>query len=374
MAVAERLRRSIRDGDVCARLGGDEFAILLAGTSASVPVAERILADLRSRFQIGGHEVFISVSIGIASGREEAATLLRNADLAMYHAKRSGADCYARFEPHMHAARLSRLGLDAELRGAVERAEFELHYQPVFELCSGRIAALEALLRWRHPARGLVGPLEFIPVAEETGLIVEIGRWVLIQACSQLAEWWVQMPLAVSINVSGRELQTPDYAGAVEEAINGAFPSSALIFELTETAPLKAAANVRATLHSIKELGARLALDDFGTGYSSLLTLSELPIDLLKIARPFVHAADCAGSKAAALLAGMLALGRHLGLTTVAEGIECSQQLEILVRLGCELGQGYLLGRPLDAAHTTELLLTERAREAGSENRDRPAD
>ena len=217
VAVAERLRRCIRDGDVCARLGGDEFAVLLAGAADPVPVAERILAALRSHFQLGGHDVFISVSIGIASGREEAETLLRNADVAMYHAKRAGADRYARFEPHMHAARLSRLGLDTELRGAVERAEFELHYQPMFELDSGRIVAVEALLRWRHPSRGLVAPAEFIPVAEETGLIVEIGRWVLTEVCSQAAAWSTELPLAVSLNVSVRELQAPDYATAVAE-------------------------------------------------------------------------------------------------------------------------------------------------------------
>ena len=194
---------------------------------------------------------------------------------------------------------------------------------------------------------------------------MEIGRWVLRQVCSQAAAWWSPLPLAVSLNVSVRELQTPDYATAVADAIGGRFPASALIFELTETAPLQDARDALVTLHSIKELGARLALDDFGTGYSSLLTLSRLPVDLLKIARPFVEAAGRGSSKASELLAGILDLAGHLGLTAVADGIERSEQHDVLVRLGCRLGQGYLLGRPLDVAHTTELLLAERAGSSG---------
>src|ERR1017187_8554566 len=362
MAVAEGLRRCIREGDVCTRLGGDEFAVLLADPSDPAAVAERIIKSLRSRFQIGEHEVFVSASVGIASGREEADILLRNADVAMYHAKRAGADRYARFKPSMHAARLSRPGLDTELRLAVERGEFELHYQPIFELNTGRIAALEALLRWHHPARGLVAPLEFIPVAEETGLILEIGRWVLTQACSQFAAWWREIPLAISINVSVAELQTAGYTAAAEQAIAGAFPPSALIFELTETARLQDARGAMATLHSIKDLGSRVALDDFGTGYSSLLNLSHIPVDLLKIPRPFIEAAGRGGHDTSSLLAGILGLGRHLGLMTVGEGIERPQEHALLVDLGCDLGQGFLLGRPLDAVHTTELLMTEHAK------------
>jgi diguanylate cyclase (GGDEF)-like protein len=356
-AVADRLRRCVRDRDVCARLGGDEFAILLSARSDAEAVSRRIVASLERGFEIAGHEVFVSVSVGIASGRDRAATLLRNADVAMYHAKRAGTGGVARFEPHMHAALLSRLGLDTELRRAVERGEFELHYQPLFTLRSGRISGFESLVRWRHPERGLVPPLQFIPVAEETGLIVEIDRWVMEEACRQFARWWRGSPLAISFNASMRDLQQPGFAAAVERAIGGRFPSSALILEVTETAQLEDAPGALAALHEVKELGARVALDDFGTGYSSLLSLSQLPVDLLKVARPFLEAAGPGANKATGLLAGMIALGSHLGLITVAEGIETPVQHELLRELGCDVGQGYLLGRPLNATRATELLV-----------------
>jgi diguanylate cyclase (GGDEF)-like protein len=355
ISVAERLRHATRGHDVCARLGGDEFAVLLAGTAEAERVAERIIRAFKRPFEVAGHVVFVSVSIGIASGREEAETVLRNADVAMYRAKRAGGARYQRFEPSMHAALVSRLDLDTELRRAVERGEFELHYQPLFDLESGRIAALESLVRWRHPVRGLVPPIEFVPVAEENGLIAELGRWVLAEACRQFAVWWRQTPLAISVNVSMRELQLPGYAAAVEQAI-GSFPSSALILEVTESVRMEDAPNVLASLREIRELGVRVALDDFGTGYSSLLTLAHLPIDLLKIPRPFLPPAGGEDPSAAGLLAGIVGIGQHLGLATVAEGIELPEQHALLSELGCDLGQGYLLGRPADAARTTELL------------------
>jgi diguanylate cyclase (GGDEF)-like protein len=361
IAVAERLRHCVRDGDLCARLGGDEFAVLLADGSNPVGVAERIIDALQRRFQIDEHEVFISASVGIATGREEAETLLRNADMAMYHAKRVGGGRYQRFEPSMHAALVSRLGLDAELRRAVERGEFVLHYQPVVELSSGRIRGFEALVRWRHPVRGLVAPLEFIPVAEENGLIGEIGRWVLEQACSQLALWWDESPLTVGVNVSIRELQEPDYAEAVRRAIGDRFPPSALIIELTESARLEDSTSALTGLHALKRLGARVALDDFGTGYSSLLNLAHVPVDALKIPRPFLEAALSGGRTSSALLPAMLEMARRLGLTTVVEGIERPRHHALVVELGCEFGQGYLLGRPVDAAGADELLRAERA-------------
>ena len=354
IAVADRLRTASRAQDVCARLGGDEFAVLLVGADEPERVAERIIEVLNRPFEISGHVVFVSVSIGIATGRDEAETVLRNADVAMYRAKRAGGRRYERFEPSMHAALVSRLDLDTELRRAVERDEFELHYQPLFDLQSGRIAALESLVRWRHPVRGLVAPLEFIPVAEETGLIAELGRWVLAEACRQFAIWWRETPLGISVNVSMRELQIPEYAAAVEQAIRS-FPPSALILEVTESARMEDTPNVLASLRKIRDLGVRVALDDFGTGYSSLLNLAHLPIDLLKIPRPFLPARpDDAGARG--LLAGIVGIGHHLGLTTVAEGIELPEQHALLIELGCDLGQGYLLGRPADAAHTTELL------------------
>lgn len=356
LAVAERLQRCVRDGDVCARLGGDEFGVLLGEGSDADAVARRIIRELQSRFVVNGHEVFIGVSIGIAGGREDGAVLLRNADVAMYHAKRAGTGRYEHFRPSMHAALLTRLGLDSELRRAVEREEFELHFQPLFNLRSGTVAAFESLIRWRHPVRGLVSPLKFIPVAEETGLIVEIDRWVLAEACRRFSAWWRTAPLSITVNTSMRDLRQPGFAAQVEQAIAGAFPPSALILEVTESARLEDAPGALSSLHMVKELGVRVGLDDFGTGYSSLLSLSQLPVDLLKVARPFLQAVGSAGPKASGLLAGMVALGRHLGLVTVAEGIETAEQHELLIDLGCDLGQGYLLGRPTDATGAAELV------------------
>jgi diguanylate cyclase (GGDEF)-like protein len=364
-AVAERLQGCIREGDVCARLGGDEFAIVLTGASDPNALADRIIDVLESSFPVDGHEVFIGVSVGIAGGREDPETLLRNADVAMYHAKRTGTGRRQRFEPRMHEALLSRLDLESELRRAVDRGEFELHYQPLYDLRSGRIAAFESLVRWRHPVRGLVAPIEFIPLAEETGLIVEIGRWVLAQACAQFAAWWREAPIAITVNAAMRELQEPDYAATVERAIGGAFPSCALIIEVTETARLQDAPSALASLHALKELGVRTALDDFGTGYSTLLNLSRLPVDVLKVAKPFVDAVGGEGRDPAGLLAGILSLGRHLGLTTVAEGIERPDQRDLLVALGCDLGQGFLLSRPLGATAAGELLAVDRMDRSG---------
>jgi diguanylate cyclase (GGDEF)-like protein len=361
-AVAERLVHCVRDADTCARLGGDEFAVLLAGGGDPVAVAERIIDALQRRFQIGEHDVSISVSVGIASGREQAETLLRNADVAMYQAKRAGAGRYTHFEPGMHATLVSRLELVTDLRRATERGQFEMHYQPMFDLRSGKIAALEGLVRWRHPTRGLVEPVEFIPVAEETEMILDIGRWVLEHGCSQLAAWRRETPLALSLNVSTRELQQPGYAATVQDAIGGAFPPSALILEITERVPLEDAPGVLATLHALKELGVRVALDDFGTGYSTLLNLTRLPVDLLKIAKPFLDAVDRDVRNPAGLLAGIIGLGQHLGVMTVAEGIERPEQRDVLIQSGCDFGQGYLLGRPLDAGAAAQLISAERPR------------
>ena len=359
VAVAERLKGCVRDGDVAARVGGDEFAVLLLGHSDPEALAKRIIDALGRRYQIGANEVFVGVSVGIVRGRDDAETLLRHADVAMYHAKRSTTSSYAQFEPRMQAARSSRLKLDGELRRAIDRAEFELHYQPLYDLRSGRIAAVEGLVRWRHPERGLVAPLDFIPFAEEAGLIVDIGRWVLEHGAAQLAIWWRDTPVAMSVNASTRELARADYADGVRRALaGGAFPPSALILEVTEREPLEDVPGVIESLHAVSELGARLALDDFGTGYSTLVNLAHLPIDILKIAKPFVDTPGRDGSPVG-LLGGIIALGQHLGLTTVAEGIEQPEQRALLIELGCDLGQGYFFGRPIDAAQTTELLAAD---------------
>jgi diguanylate cyclase (GGDEF)-like protein len=361
VAVAQRLRGCVRDGDVCARVGGDEFAVLLTGATDPEMVARRIIESLSKRFPIGTNELFLSGSVGIASGRDEPETLLRHADVAMYHAKRAGTTHYARFEPSMQAALVSRLELDGEVRRAIERDELELHYQPLYDLRSGAIAWFEGLLRWRQPVRGLVAPLDFVPLAEASGIIVEIGRWVLEHGSRQLEDWWREAPIALSLNVSTRELRAPGYTEAVRQAIDRSFPPSALILEVTEREPISEVHGVLETLNAIKALGVRLALDDFGTGYSTLLNLSNLPIDILKIAKPFLDPPAREQRNPDGLLAGIVGFGRHLGLTTVAEGIERPDQRTLLAELGCDLGQGFLLGPPLDAAGASALLAAERA-------------
>jgi diguanylate cyclase (GGDEF)-like protein len=359
VAVAERLMGAIRDADLCARVGGDEFAVLLGGQTDPAAMAERIIAVLQHGFQFGENEVFVSVSVGIGSGREDAETLLRQADEAMYHAKRSGAGSYLQFEPSMHVALVSRLMLGTELRGAIEREEFELYYQPVVDLRSGKIVAMEGLVRWRHPTRGLMAALDFIPIAAQAGMIIEIGRWVLENGCSQLEAWWRETPIALSLNVSTRELQQPGYAESVRAAIHGRFPPSALILEVTEREPLDGVPGVLETLRALKELGVRIALDEFGAGHSTLLNLTHLPVDLIKVAKPFLDDVGRRDGNPAGLLAGIISLARHLGLTTVAVGIERLDQRDLLTDLDCDLAQGHLLGRPLDAAGAERLLTAD---------------
>jgi diguanylate cyclase (GGDEF)-like protein len=353
LAVGERLRSCVRGGDTCARVGGDEFAVLLGSGVDAELVAERIIDTLQRRFEISGHELFIDVSVGIASGSADAEALLRNADVAMYEAKRRGGGRHLRFEPGMHGALVARLDLDAELRRALERGELELRYQPIVDLRSGAITAFEALLFWRHPRRGLLARDEFLPLAEEIGLRPEIGRWALHAACAQLAAWRGAQapgsPLAVSIDVSLGELEAPGFAAGVEEAIGGAFPPSALMLALTDTRALADATSAREALRALRQRGTRVALGDFGRGSPSLLDLTRLPVDVLGIAPPFVEAIGPDGHDASGVLGAIVALGRHLGMTTVATGIERPEQRAHLVEVGCELGQGYLFGRPLDA-------------------------
>jgi EAL domain-containing protein (putative c-di-GMP-specific phosphodiesterase class I) len=259
----------------------------------------------------------------------------------------------------MHAALVSQLTLGTELRRAIDRDEFELYYQPIVDLRSGKIVAMEGLLRWRHPTRGLVAALDFIPIAAQTGMIIEIGRWVLEHGCSQLAAWWRETPIALSLNVATRELQPPGYAESVRAAIRGRFPPSALILEVTEREPLENGAGVLESLHAVKQLGARVALDEFGAGHSTLLNLAHLPVDLVKVAKPFVDDVGRADRNPAGLLAGIMSLARHLDLTIVAVGVERPDQRDLLADLDADLAQGYLLGRPLDAAGAERLLTAD---------------
>jgi diguanylate cyclase (GGDEF)-like protein len=360
--VARRLSDCLRRSDTAARIGGDEFAILLGdiGNPGRAPrVAERVIAALGEPFNVLGREVFVSASIGIAYGQDDAQSLLRNADVAMYRAKRSGeAGAYATFEPSMHAAVVERLEMEADLRRAIERNELVLHYQPIVELATGRVAGLEALLRWAHPRRGLVMPFEFIPLAEETRLIVELGRWVLQEACRQAAQWRDDPQTGrpwVSVNLSGLQLLDGNIEADVAAALAAAgLEPEGLTLEITETVLVQDVAAAVDRLENLRALGVSIAIDDFGTGYSSLRYIRRFPADMLKIAKPFVDGLH--DETDAALVRTIIALADSLGLRTVAEGIEDSEQLARLRDLGCTLGQGYLFARPVAPEDATELL------------------
>ena len=364
VAVAERLRTCLRDADTAARLGGDEFAILLEEIEEAGPalVAQRVLDTLHAPFVLSGREVFVNASIGIAVGsvQQDANELLRDADAAMYVAKTNGKGRFETFAPAMHDAVMERLTLQVELQRAVEQQEFTIQYQPIVELDSGRITGVKALIRWQHPVRGQMPPARFIPLAEQTGLIVPIGRWVLQQACQQAQRWHTQHPttppLGVSVNLSARQLQhpglVPDVAAAL--AVSGVDPGS-LTLEITESVLVHDTEATITVLGKLKTLGVRLAIDDFGTGYSSLNYLQRFPVDILKIDKSFIDGV-AKGAEASTVARAITKLGHSLGLETVAEGIEEPEQQAAISAMGCLQGQGYHFARPLDADAITQLL------------------
>ncbi len=362
-AVAERFRGALRPEDTISRLGGDEFAILLDPTDPALVelVAERLVDALRSPFEVGGKQVHLAGSIGIAMSSPEtqsADELLRNADVAMYTAKGRGKGRVERFEASMHTAALNRLELRADLERALDRGEFRLRYQPVFDLQQGRLSGFEALIRWRHPERGEVMPGDFIPLAEETGLIVPIGHWVLVQAARQAQAWNATglRPLHVSVNISPRQVREDSITDSVRHALTASgLDPARLIVELTESGLMQ---DDEGRLHELKSLGVHIALDDFGTGYSSLSYLSRFPIDVLKIDQSFVAQIQ-AGTTEPALVRSVIQLGAAMNLHTVAEGIEQPEQLERLRELGVDYGQGYLLARPLDPIAATRLVVAD---------------
>jgi len=376
--AARRLTTCVRDSDLIARLGGDEFAVLVEDADDLDDVrqmAERIAAALGRPFMLGGKEVFVSASIGIARthGTETSDELVRNADVAMYVAKSRGKGQYVFFEPRMHAAALERLVVEADLRQAIEREEFFLQYQPIVLLDTGEIIGAEALVRWCCRERGTVPPGVFIPIAEETGLISAIGRWVLKRACRTAYQWEQERghPMRITVNLSGRQLQEPDVVDDVRLALaeSGLNPKH-LVLEITESMLMQNTELSMARLNALKALGVSLAIDDFGTGYSSLSYLQRYPIDILKIDKAFVDVIDKAGD-GPVLASAIIALGETLRMNTVAEGIETEQQRRELIQLGCELGQGYLFAPPLDAEDFWKILLTRGARTYEAKQRHR---
>jgi diguanylate cyclase (GGDEF)-like protein len=355
--VGQRLLGAIRDVDTAARLGGDEFAVLVeecAGTKAAGALAERLLDGLRPAFTVGGKDVSIAAAIGVAVsalGQEEAPDLLRNADLAMYQAKVSGTGRSRIYEPGMHTAVMKRLDLESEMRRGIERGEFVLHFQPQIELQGGRTVGVEALLRWRHPTLGLIYPGDFIEVAEETGLIVPIGRMVLTQAVkmSQFLQGIAEGPdpFRVSVNLSVRQVQQADLAYEVDQVLKAAsIDPASLTLEVTETVLMEDTDVTVDQLARLRSLGVKVAIDDFGTGYSSLGYLRRFPIDVLKIDRSFINGVGQSAQETA-LTSAIIALAETLGLETVAEGIERIDQLEDLKRMNCLLGQGFLFSPAL---------------------------
>ncbi len=363
-AVAIRLPTLIRAADTVARLGGDEFAVLaedLPGPERATELAERICQGLSQPLLVEGRELFAHASIGISVATRPgmaADDLLRNADVAMYVAKSDGKNRHKLFDHAMHQAVVERVALQSELSWAIERYQLTLHYQPVVDLGTRRLTGVEALARWVHPERGSVPPGSFIPLAEETGLIVSLGDWVLRAACRQLHQWQQAGlgELDLNVNVSARQLKEPGYVASVVEALDqtGLEPGC-LILEITESMLMENIDAILDTLHGLRDQGVRLAIDDFGTGYSSLAYLVRLPVQLLKIDRSFVICLED-DPHSAMLVRSILKLARDLGLETVAEGIEEAQLAEELHRLGCDKGQGFYFSRPLAAAELEAML------------------
>jgi diguanylate cyclase (GGDEF)-like protein len=352
-AVAGRLATGIGPDSLFGRLGGDEFVVLHVGASPG-ELATLVLARLAEPFELPGvpNLLRMSASVGLANADgHDAEDLLRDAHIALNEAKRAGRNRFAIFEPAMHAAARDKLAMTSELRNAIDHDQFFLLYQPVFRLADSRPVAVEALLRWRHPVRGMVSPLEFIPILEETGLIAEVGHIVLQQACKQASEWERRgLPIVVSVNVSAIQLESDQFCSDVAAVLrqSGIDPSR-LAIEITESALMRDAPSAVPRLAELKALGIHLAIDDFGTGYSSLSYLRQFPVDILKIDRSFISAMT-GSAGGLALVRAMLELGQALNLQTVAEGIEQAAELRMLMSEQCRLGQGYLLAKPLEAS------------------------
>ena len=368
VAIAGRIGGCLRPTDTIARLGGDEFAILLDGLenwTIATEVAERVQAELLKPFSLNGHEVYTTASIGIRlsmDGREDAENMLRDADTAMYRAKDSGKARHELFHSTMHTRAVALLKLETDLRRAIEREEFCVHYQPIMSIETEVLAGFEALVRWNHPERGLVPPDEFIPLAEETGFIAEIGALVLRQACRQMRQWHTTLgreALTMSVNLSGKQLTQTNLIQQIQETLQetGLNPAC-LRLEITESVVMENAELATNTLLQLRKLGVHLSIDDFGTGYSSLSYLHRFPVNTLKIDRSFIGRM-AKGDENSEIVRTICTLANNLGMEVVAEGVETRDQLELLRSLKCEYGQGYLFSKPVDSETATELVIRD---------------
>jgi diguanylate cyclase (GGDEF)-like protein len=374
IATARRLETCVRPTDVVARVGSDEFAILLADLSKvedATSIADHIYQQLILPFSLDGRDVFITANIGIALGSYNSNPLegndlpenfLRAADTAMYHAKMVCKLPYAVFEPAMHARAVARLQLDTDLRRAIERQELQVYYQPIVSLKSRRITGFEALVRWQHPQRGFLSPVEFIPVAEETGLIIAIGEWVLFEACRQLRVWQetfpAACPLMMNVNISGIQFRQPNLIEQIDHILQktGLNPSC-LKLEITESVVMENAELAKTLLEQLKARNIQLGMDDFGTGYCSLSYLHRFPLDTLKIDRSFVSLMGVGGENLE-IVRTIATLAHQLGMDVIAEGVETAEQLAQLVAMQCEYGQGYFFAQPVDSSTAADLIAT----------------
>jgi diguanylate cyclase (GGDEF)-like protein len=363
-SVSSRLLTNVRSSDTVGRQGGDEFVVLLpeiAHREDAATIAEKLLLALAAFHSFDEHTVRISCSIGISiypEDGQDAGTLIHSADMAMYHAKGNGRNNFQFFKPEMTVKAVERQLIENSLCDALEKSEFVLHYQPIVILDTGQIAGVEALLRWQHPVRGLVYPDQFVRIAEQCGLIVRIGRWVMREACRQARVWRnAGLPaFTMSVNVSATEFGDKDFLPGIRTILSeSGMASHSLKLELTEGVLMKDLETTDVVLHALKEMGVQLAVDDFGTGFSSLSYLRQFPIDILKIDRSFVQQItdDAAG---VGIVTAILGMGRSLGYTVVAEGIETETQKRFLKFHACEMGQGFLCGRPVPAAQIAQLL------------------